>query len=77
MSRFRCFWPWCSSDPIQTAELVASVDQGAFGERLGRNARYADHFGVGAAFLSLAAVGIIATACVWFLMPETRLATTS
>jgi hypothetical protein len=22
MSRFRYFWPWCSSDPIQTAELV-------------------------------------------------------
>jgi hypothetical protein len=28
-------------DPIQSAKLVASVDQGAFGERLGRNARYA------------------------------------
>ena len=32
----------------------------------------ADHFGVGAAFLSLAAVGLIATALVWTLMPETR-----
>ena len=34
-------------------------------------------FGVGAAFLSLAAVGLIATALVWTLMPETRLATES
>jgi MFS family permease len=34
----------------------------------------ADHFGVGVAFLSLAAVGLIATASVWLLMPETRLA---
>jgi MFS family permease len=32
----------------------------------------ADHFGVGAAFLSLAAVGLIATALVWTMMPETR-----
>ena len=32
----------------------------------------ADHFGVGVAFLSLAAVGLIATALVWTLMPETR-----
>jgi MFS family permease len=32
----------------------------------------ADHFGVGAAFLSLAAVGLCATALVWTLMPETR-----
>ena len=32
----------------------------------------ADHFGVGAAFLSLAAVGLIATGLVWTLMPETR-----
>ena len=32
----------------------------------------ADHLGVGAAFLSLAAVGLIATALVWTLMPETR-----
>jgi MFS family permease len=34
----------------------------------------ADHLGVGAAFLSLAAVGLIATALVWTMMPETRLA---
>jgi MFS family permease len=34
----------------------------------------ADHLGVGAAFLSLAAVGLIATALVWTLMPETRVA---
>jgi len=34
----------------------------------------ADYFGVGAAFLSLAAVGLIATAFVWTLMPETRVA---
>jgi MFS family permease len=34
----------------------------------------ADHFGVGAAFLSLAVVGLIATALVWILMPETKLA---
>jgi MFS family permease len=32
----------------------------------------ADHVGVGAAFLSLAAVGMCATALVWILMPETR-----
>jgi MFS family permease len=32
----------------------------------------ADHLGVGAAFLSLAAVGLCATAFVWTLMPETR-----
>src|SRR5215471_10135767 len=32
----------------------------------------ADDLGVGAAFLSLAAVGLIATALVWTLMPETR-----
>jgi MFS family permease len=32
----------------------------------------ADHFGVGAAFLSLAAVGLCATVLVWTLMPETR-----
>jgi hypothetical protein len=32
----------------------------------------ADHLSVGAAFLSLAAVGLIATALVWTLMPETR-----
>ena len=32
----------------------------------------ADDFGVGAAFLSLAAVGLIATASVWTFMPETR-----
>ena len=32
----------------------------------------ADHLGVGAAFLSLAAVGLCATALVWTLMPETR-----
>jgi MFS family permease len=32
----------------------------------------ADHLGVGAAFLSLAVVGLIATALVWTLMPETR-----
>ena len=32
----------------------------------------ADDLGVGAAFLSLAAVGLIATALVWALMPETR-----
>jgi len=32
----------------------------------------ADHFGVCVAFLSLAAVGLIATALVWTLMPETR-----
>jgi Major Facilitator Superfamily len=41
ISRFRYFWPWCSSDLIQTAELVALVDQGAFSERLGHNERYA------------------------------------
>jgi MFS family permease len=35
----------------------------------------ADHLGVGAAFLSLAMVGLIATALVWTLMPETRVAT--
>ena len=35
----------------------------------------ADHVGVGAAFLSLAAVGMCATALVWTLMPETRVAT--
>jgi predicted MFS family arabinose efflux permease len=35
----------------------------------------ADHLGVGAAFLSLAIVGLIATALVWTLMPETRVAT--
>jgi len=34
----------------------------------------ADHFGVGAAFLSLAAVGLSATVFVWTLMPETRIA---
>jgi MFS family permease len=34
----------------------------------------ADHVGVGAAFLSLAAVGLCATALVWTLMPETRVA---
>ena len=34
----------------------------------------ADHFGVCVAFLSLAAVGLIATAFVWTLMPETRVA---
>jgi MFS family permease len=34
----------------------------------------ADHLGAGAAFLSLAAVGLIATALVWTLMPETRVA---
>jgi MFS family permease len=34
----------------------------------------ADHVGVGAAFLSLAAVGMCATALVWTLMPETRVA---
>ena len=34
----------------------------------------ADHLGVGAAFLSLATVGLIATALVWTLMPETRVA---
>jgi MFS family permease len=34
----------------------------------------ADHLGVGAAFLSLAAVGLCATALVWTLMPETRVA---
>ena len=33
----------------------------------------ADHFGVRAAFLSLAAVGLIATALVWTMMPETRI----
>ena len=32
----------------------------------------ADDFGVGAAFLSLAAGGLIATAFVWIFMPETR-----
>ena len=32
----------------------------------------ADYFGVGAAFLSLAAGGLIATAVVWTFMPETR-----
>jgi len=32
----------------------------------------ADHLGVGAAFLSLATVGLCATALVWTLMPETR-----
>src|SRR5215469_11888168 len=32
----------------------------------------ADHFGVGPAFLSLAAVGLVANALVWALMPETR-----
>jgi MFS family permease len=32
----------------------------------------ADQFGVGAALLSLAAIGLIATALVWTLMPETR-----
>jgi MFS family permease len=32
----------------------------------------ADHFGVGAAFLSLAVVGLIATGLVWTMMPETR-----
>jgi MFS family permease len=35
----------------------------------------ADDFGVGAAFLSLSAVGLIATAWVWTFMPETRAAT--
>jgi MFS family permease len=35
----------------------------------------ADHLGVGAAFLSLAMVGLIATALVWTLMPETRVTT--
>ncbi len=34
----------------------------------------ADHFGVSTAFLSLAAVGLCATALVWTLMPETRVA---
>lgn len=34
----------------------------------------ADHFGVSTAFLSLAAVGLCATALVWSLMPETRIA---
>jgi len=34
----------------------------------------ADHLGVGAAFLGLAAVGLCATAFVWTLMPETRAA---
>jgi MFS family permease len=34
----------------------------------------ADHLGVGAAFVSLAAVGLCATAFVWTLMPETRAA---
>ena len=37
----------------------------------------ADHLGVGAAFLSLAAVGLSATTLVWTLMPETRLAAAS
>ena len=37
----------------------------------------ADQFGVGASFLSPAAVGLIATALAWTLMPETRLATVS
>ena len=32
----------------------------------------ADHLGVGVAFVSLAAVGLCATAFVWTLMPETR-----
>ena len=35
----------------------------------------ADHLGVGAAFLSLAVVGLCATALVWILMPETRVVT--
>jgi len=35
----------------------------------------ADHVGVGAAFLSLAAVGLCATALVWTMMPETKVAT--
>jgi MFS family permease len=35
----------------------------------------ADHVGVGAAFLSLAAVGLCATALVWTMIPETRVAT--
>jgi MFS family permease len=34
----------------------------------------ADHFGVSTAFSSLAAVGLCATALVWTLMPETRVA---
>jgi len=34
----------------------------------------ADHLGVGAAFLSLAAIGLSATVFVWTLMPETRIA---
>ena len=34
----------------------------------------ADHLGVGAAFVSLAAVGLCATAFVWTLVPETRAA---
>jgi MFS family permease len=37
----------------------------------------ADHFGVGVAFLSLAAVGLIATGLVWTLMPETRVTAAS
>ena len=34
----------------------------------------ADHLGAGAAFLSLATVGLCATALLWTLMPETRVA---
>jgi hypothetical protein len=34
----------------------------------------ANHLGVGAAFLSLAAVGMCATALVWTLTPETTVA---
>jgi MFS family permease len=34
----------------------------------------ADHLGVGAAFLSLTAVGLCATVLVWALMPETKVA---
>jgi MFS family permease len=34
----------------------------------------ADHLGVGTTFLTLAAVGLIATILVWILMPETRVA---
>ena len=37
----------------------------------------ADHFGVGVAFLSLAAVGLIAMGLVWTLMPETRVTAAS
>jgi hypothetical protein len=42
MSRLRYFRPWCSrATGFRRAKLVASVDQAAFSERLGRNARYA------------------------------------